>query len=406
MQEIIERLRQEFPILQTSVNGKPLVYFDNAATSQKPRAVIAAIERYYLHTNSNVHRGVHSLSQLATEQYEASRERIRAFLKARSTKEIIFTRGTTESINLVAQCFSKSILKPGDEIIVSEMEHHSNIVPWQMACEQSGAKLKVIPVLDDGTLDLPAYGELLSEKTKLVAVTHISNALGTVNPIEEMIAMAHAVKVPVLIDGAQAIAHTAVDVSGMDCDFYCFSGHKAYGPTGIGVLYGKEAWLEKLPPWQGGGEMIDIVSFKKTTYNQLPYKFEAGTPNIAGVAGLGAAIAFIEALGYPLIQQIEHDLLDYATERLLAFEGLRIIGTAPEKAAVISFLPGDIHPYDAGTILDKFGIAIRTGHHCAQPIMERFGIPGTIRASFSFYNTRKEIDLMAEALEAVYAMFA
>jgi len=401
----IQNIRAQFPALHQEVNGRPLVYFDNGATSQKPQMVIDAITHYYSKENSNIHRGVHFLSQQATDKYEAAREAVRRFINAGSIEEIIFTRGTTEAINLVASCLERSLFKEGDEIIISAIEHHSNIVPWQMACEQSGAILKVIPVLDSGELDMDAYRDLLNEKTKLVAVNHISNALGTVNPIEEMIPLAHAKGALVLIDGAQAVPHTRVDVQALNADFYCFSAHKMYGPTGVGILYGKKDILEKMPPYQGGGEMIKEVRFEGSTYNDLPFKFEGGTPNIAGGIGLEAAIRFMEELGVDNIAKQEDELLAYVTEKLKALGGIRFIGEAKNKAGMVSFIMEGIHPYDAGSTLDKLGVAIRTGHHCAQPVMARFDIPGTIRASFAVYNTKEEIDVFIAGIQRVKLMF-
>jgi len=401
----IQNIRAQFPAIHQEVNGRPLVYFDNGATSQKPQMVIDAITHYYSKENSNIHRGVHFLSQQATYKYEVSREAVRRFINAGSIEEIIFTRGTTEAINLVSSCLARSLFKTGDEIIISAIEHHSNIVPWQMACEQSGAILKVIPVLDSGELDMDTYRDLLNEKTKLVAVNHISNALGTVNPIEELIPLAHAKGALVLIDGAQAVPHAKVDVQALNADFYCFSAHKMYGPTGVGILYGKKDILEKMPPYQGGGEMIKEVKFEGSTYNDLPFKFEGGTPNIAGGIGLEAAIRFMEELGVENIAKQEADLLAYATEKLKAIGGIRFIGEAKNKAGLVSFLMEGIHPYDAGTTLDKLGIAIRTGHHCTQPVMDYFGIPGTMRASFAVYNTKEEIDIFIAGLERVKLMF-
>ena len=401
----IQNIRAQFPALHQEVNGKALVYFDNAATSQKPQMVIDAITHYYSKENSNIHRGVHYLSQQATNKYEAAREAARRFINADSIEEIIITRGTTEAINLVSSCLARSLFKEGDEIIISAIEHHSNIVPWQMACEQSGALLKVIPVLDSGELDMDAYEGLLNEKTKLVAVNHISNALGTINPIEEMIPLAHAQGALVLIDGAQAVPHTKVDVQALNADFYCFSAHKMYGPTGVGILYGKKEILEEMPPYHGGGEMIKEVTFEGSTYNDLPYKFEGGTPNIAGGIGLEAAIHFMEEVGIENIAKQESKLLKYATKKLKEIGGIRFIGEAKNKAGLVSFLIEGIHPYDAGTILDKLGIAIRTGHHCAQPVMERFNVPGTIRASFAVYNTREEIDIFIAGINRVKIMF-
>lgn len=401
----IQNIRAQFPILQQEVNGRPLVYFDNGATSQKPQMVIDAISQYYSKENSNIHRGVHFLSQQATNKYEAAREATRRFINADSIEEIIITRGTTEAINLVASCLSRFLFKAGDEILISAIEHHSNIVPWQMACEQTGAVLKVIPVLDSGELDMDAFKSLLSEKTKLLAVNHISNALGTINPIEEMIALAHTKGALVLIDGAQAVPHTKVDVQALNADFYCFSAHKMYGPTGIGILHGKKEILEKMPPYHGGGEMIKEVTFEGSTYNDLPYKFEGGTPNIAGGIGLEAAIRFMEEVGVENIAKQEADLLAYATQKLLEVGGIRFIGEAKNKAGLVSFLIDGIHPFDAGTILDKLGIAIRTGHHCAQPVMARFDIPGTMRASFAVYNTKEEIDVFIAGINRVKIMF-
>ena len=401
----IQNIRAQFPALHQEVNGKPLVYFDNGATSQKPQMVIDAINQYYSKENSNIHRGVHFLSQQATDKYEAAREATRRFINADSIEEIIITRGTTEAINLVSSCLARSLFKTGDEIIISAIEHHSNIVPWQMACEQSGAILKVIPVLDSGELDMDAYRDLLNEKTKLVAVNHISNALGTINPIEEMIPLAHKKGALVLIDGAQAVPHAKVDVQDLNADFYCFSAHKMYGPTGVGILYGKKDILEKMPPYHGGGEMIKEVKFEGSTYNDLPFKFEGGTPNIAGGIGLEAAIRFMEEVGVENIAKQEADLLAYATEKLKAIGGIRFIGEAKNKAGLVSFIMEGIHPYDAGSTLDKLGVAIRTGHHCAQPVMDRFGIPGTMRASFAVYNTKEEIDVFIAGVERVKLMF-
>ena len=401
----IVAIRKDFPILNVEVHGKPLVYFDNAATTQKPQQVIDALIDYYSCYNSNVHRGVHYLSQLATDAYEGARSKIANLLNASTASEIIFTRGTTESINLIAFSFGEAFVHEGDEIIVSTIEHHSNIVPWQLLCQRKKAVLKVIPVLDNGVLDLVAYRNLISDRTKIVAVGHISNALGTINPIVEMIKVAHEHNVPVLIDGAQGLPHGKVDVQALGCDFYCFSGHKMYGPTGIGGFYGRTELLEQMPPYQGGGEMIKDVSFAGTTFNDLPYKFEAGTPNIADTIGLVAAVEYIERIGWEAIEKQEHALLLYATEKLIQEGGITIIGTAPDKASLISFLIDGVHPLDAGTIIDHFGIAIRTGTHCAQPLMERFGITGTIRASFSFYNTTEEIDSLMAAIRKVKQMF-
>ena len=401
----IEQLRREFPALQQEVNKRPLIYLDNAATTQKPKAVIERILQYYSKENSNIHRAAHFLSQQATEAYEEARKTVQMFLNAAFSHEIIFTRGTTEAINLVAYSYAKKFIKAGDEIIISAMEHHSNIVPWQMACENHGAVLKVIPMDDKGVLDMEAYRKLLNSKTRMVAVTHVSNALGTINPIREIIDLAHEKDIPVLIDGAQALSHMKVNVQELDCDFYCFSGHKIYGPMGVGVLYGKEDWLNQLPPYQGGGEMIKEVTFEKTTYNELPFKFEAGTPNVGDVLGMEAAIRFLSYLRFDEIAMHENELLDYATKRLSELDNVRFIGTAPEKTSVISFVFTDIHPYDTGTILDKLGIALRTGHHCAQPVMDFFGVPGTVRVSFGVYNSKQEIDKLIEGLLKVREMF-
>jgi cysteine desulfurase/selenocysteine lyase len=401
----ITSIRSDFPILGVEVNGKPLVYFDNAATTQKPQQVIDALVEYYTKYNSNVHRGVHHLSQLATDAYEGARLKMAKLMNAPSASEIIFTRGTTESINLIAFSFGEAFVNEGDEIIISAIEHHSNIVPWQLLCQRKKAVLKVIPVLDNGVLDLEAYQELFSNRTKLVAVGHISNALGTINPIAEMIRMAHEYAVPVLIDGAQGLPHGRVDVQALGCDFYCFSGHKMYGPTGIGGFYGRLELLDQMPPYQGGGEMIKEVTLAGTTFNDVPYKFEAGTPNIADAIGMATAVDYLETIGWEAIEKQEHALLLYATEQLIREGGITIIGTAPDKASLISFLIDGIHPLDAGTILDHFGIAIRTGNHCAQPLMDRFCITGTMRASFSFYNTFEEIDSMMTAIRKVKQMF-
>ncbi|TAE52635.1 MAG: cysteine desulfurase [Bacteroidetes bacterium] len=402
----VETIRQDFPALHQMVHGKPLVYFDNAATSQKPSLVIDRIRKYYERDNSNIHRGVHYLSQQATEMYEEARKKIQTLINARQSYEVLFTKGTTEGINLIAYSFGQKWIKPGDEIIVSALEHHSNIVPWQMMCERTGAQLRVIPMNDAAELDMEAYAGLLNERTRLVATVWISNALGTINPVAEMIRMAHERNIPVMLDGAQALPHMQVDVQALDVDFLTFSGHKMFGPTGIGVLYGKEKWLEEMPPFMGGGDMIEKVSFEKTTYNELPHKFEAGTPHIEGGIGLGAAVDYIQSIGYEAIGKWEADLLQYGTEQLLThFDDIRIVGTAAHKASVISFLVGDIHPYDTGTILDQLGIAVRTGHHCTQPIMTRLGIPGTVRASFAFYNTREEIDRMISGIRQVKKMF-
>jgi cysteine desulfurase/selenocysteine lyase len=397
----VQKVRRDFPVLHQKVHGKPLVYLDNAATTQKPLAVIEAIQHYYLHDNSNIHRGVHTLSERATEAYERVRETARKFLNAASTKEIIFVRGTTEAINLVAQTYGRKNIGGGDEIVITALEHHSNIVPWQMLCEEKGAILRVAPINDQGELLLEDFEKLLNAKTKIVAIAHLSNALGTINPVREIIRMAHARNIPVLVDGAQAAPRLQVDVQALDCDFYAISGHKLYGPTGIGILYGKTKLLEAMPPWQGGGDMIASVTFDKTVYNRLPYKFEAGTPNIADTIGLGAAIDYLNHLGLEEIERHEADLLAYATESVGAISDVRIIGTAREKAGVLSFVMGEIHPHDIGTILDTEGIAIRTGHHCAQPVMQRFNIPATARASFGLYNTREEIDALVAGIRKV-----
>ncbi|WP_281636877.1 aminotransferase class V-fold PLP-dependent enzyme [Flavobacterium marginilacus] len=401
----IQKIRADFPILSQKVNGKPLVYFDNGATSQKPQVVIDAIAKYYQEINANIHRGVHTLSQLATDAYEVSRGKVKNHINAKYTHEVLFTSGTTFGINLVANGFA-SILKPGDEVIVSSLEHHSNIVPWQMLCEKTGATLKVIPMDENGELIMAEYDKLLSPKTKIVTVNHISNALGIINPIKYMIDKAHEVGSAVLIDGAQAVPHLKPDVQALDCDFYAFSGHKMCGPTGTGILYGKEGWLNKLPPYQGGGEMIKEVTFEKTTYADLPHKFEAGTPHIAGGIVLGTAIDYMNEIGFENIQKQELELLEYATKRLSEIDGIRIYGTSENKTSVISFNIDGIHPYDIGTIIDKLGIAVRTGHHCAQPIMNFFCIPGTIRASFSFYNTKEEIDALVEAVKKAQMMLS
>jgi cysteine desulfurase/selenocysteine lyase len=401
----VERVRANFPILAQQIHGKPLVYLDNGATSQKPQAVIDALDRYYSEENSNIHRGVHSLSERATADYEAARAKVRGFINAESDKEIIFVRGTTEAINLVAQSYGRSFLKSGDEIVVSAMEHHSNIVPWQMVCEQVGARLRVIPINHDGEIVMEEYGRLLNDRTKFVAVTHVSNALGTIVPVKEVIALAHQRSVPVLLDGAQAVPHLKVDVRELDCDFYAFSGHKMFGPTGIGVLYGRRTLLEKMPPYQGGGDMISLVTFEKTHYNVLPYKFEAGTPHIAGVVGLGAAIDYLQGLDWEQVAAHEHELLVRGTEALSEIVPLRIIGTAKEKAGVLSFVLDHVHAHDVGTILDQEGVAVRAGHHCAMPVMQRFGVPATTRASFAFYNTLEEIDVLVRAIRRVLKVF-
>ena len=394
----------DFPILDTKVYNRRLVYLDNAATTQKPRQVIDTLTGYYLTLNSNIHRGAHYLAAEATERYEKVRAQVGQFINARSRSEIVFTRGTTESINLVASSFGRAFLHAGDEVIVSGMEHHSNIVPWQLACELSGARLRVIPFSDEGVLDLETYATLFNEHTKMVACTHVSNTLGTVNPVQKVVEMAHSHGVPVLIDGAQAVAHMPVDVQQIGCDFYCFSGHKMYAPMGVGVMYGREELLSQLPPYQGGGEMIKDVTFEKTTYNELPFRFEAGTPSVGDVLGLGAAIDFMQQEGVEKIGRHEEELMHYATERLLAIPGIRLFGTAPHKAGVISFLLGDAHPYDVGTLLDKLGVAVRTGHHCTQPIMDRYGIPGTVRASFACYTTREDVDALVDALNRIAPM--
>ncbi|MEK9750742.1 MAG: cysteine desulfurase [Flavobacteriaceae bacterium] len=399
----VQAIRKDFPILNREVNGRPLVYFDNAATSQTPKQVIDVIVDYYSRYNANIHRGVHTLSQEATDAYERARETLRVHLNAKEASEIIFTSGTTHSINLVANGF-QALLGPDDELMVSEMEHHSNIVPWQMLCEKTGSNLKVVPMNERGELDMEAFDKLLNSKTKLVFCNHVSNALGSINPIEEIINKAHTVGAAVLIDGAQAAPHFKADVQKLDVDFYTISAHKVCGPTGVGLLYGKREWLEKLPPYQGGGEMIAEVSFEKTTYAGLPHKFEAGTPNIAGGIAFGAAIDYMNAIGFERIAAYEHELLVYATEQLKQIEGLCIIGEAEKKASVISFNVGSIHPYDIGAILDKLGVAVRTGHHCAQPVMHHFQIPGTVRASFAFYNTKEEIDSLVEAVKKAVSM--
>lgn len=401
----VEEIRADFPILARTVYGKPLVYLDNGATTQKPRCVVDAITDEYYSVNANVHRGVHFLSQQATELHEASRETVRRFINARSTNEIVFTRGTTESINLLASSFGEAFLGEGDEVIVSTMEHHSNIVPWQLLQMRKGIKLRVIPINDCGELLRDEYERLFTERTRIVCVTHVSNVLGTVNPVKDMIATAHAHGVPVLVDGAQSIPHMPVDVQALDADFYVFSGHKVYGPTGVGVLYGKEEWLDKLPPYQGGGEMIQHVSFERTTFNELPFKFEAGTPDYIGTTGLARALDYVTTLGMDRIAAYEHDLTEYATRRLKEIPGMRIFGEAAEKGSVISFLVGDIHHFDMGTLLDRLGIAVRTGHHCAQPLMQRLGIEGTVRASFALYNTKEEIDALVAGVERVSRMF-
>jgi cysteine desulfurase/selenocysteine lyase len=399
-------LRADFPILAQTVHGHRLVYLDNAASSQKPAAVIEAEAEVYRACYANVHRGVHTLSMRATDAYEAARAKVQRFVNASSVKEIVFTRGTTESINLVAQTYGRRNVGPGDEVLVTGLEHHSNIVPWQLLCEEKGARLRVATLADDGSVRADEFEALFSPRTKLVALAHVSNALGTVNPVREMIARAHARGVPVLVDGAQAVPHLAVDVRALDCDFYAFSSHKMYGPSGVGVLYGKRELLEAMPPWQGGGDMILSVTFEKTTYNELPYKFEAGTPHIAGVIGLGAAVDYLLAAGLERVAAHEHDLLLYGTERLREVRGLRLVGTAPEKAAVLSFVIEGLHPHDVGTVLDYEGVAVRTGHHCAQPVMDRYGIPATTRASFALYNTRDEVDALVRGLRKAVETFS
>jgi len=400
----VESLRDDFPILHQEINGKPLVYFDNAATTQKPLSVIEAIGHYYLDINANIHRGIHTLAERATAEYEATRKEVADFIQAASTEEIIFTKGVTDGINLVANGFAKSILKQGDEVLISTMEHHSNIVPWQMACEATGAVLKVIPINEVGEIIFDEYVKLLGENTKIVSIVHASNALGTINPAKEIIKKAHEFNIPVLLDGAQSTSHLDIAVQDLDCDFFAFSAHKVYGPTGVGVLYGKREWLEKLPPYQGGGEMIKEVSFSKTTYNELPYKFEAGTPNIEGVVALKYALQYVRQVGKANIQIYEMELLEYANSQLLQFDGLKIIGKAKQKVSVVSFVFDGVHHQDLGVILDQQGIAVRTGHHCTQPLMQRFGILGTTRASFALYNTKDEIDMFVLALKKAIKM--
>jgi len=401
----VERIRRDFPILGREVYGKPLVYLDNAATTQKPKCVIDAISEAYCNENANVHRGIHFLSQQATDMMEAARDKVRQFIGAGSTDEIVFTRGTTESINLLASSFAQTFLKDGDEVIISGMEHHSNIVPWQIQAEKYGFKLRIIPVSDSGELDTDAFKAMLSPKTKLVSVTHVSNVLGTVNPVSQIIEQAHSHGIPVAVDGAQSVPHIKVNVQQLGADFYAFSGHKIYGPTGIGVLYGRKELLEKMPPYQGGGEMIKRVTFEKTTYNELPYKFEAGTPDYVGSIALAKALDYVQAIGMDVIADYESELSSYAIEKLRQISGMRIIGNSDHRSAVVSFLVGNIHPSDMGTLLDRLGIAVRTGHHCAEPLMDRFGIPGTVRASFSFYNTKAEIDDLVAGIERVRLMF-
>lgn len=400
-----ENIRKDFPILGREVYGKPLVYLDNAATTQKPRCVIDSISEAYCNVNANVHRGIHFLSQQATDMMEAARDNVRQFIGAGSTEEIIFTRGTTESFNLLASSFSQAFLKEGDEVVISGMEHHSNIVPWQIQAGIHGFRLKVVPVLDNGELDMDAFRALLSEKTRLVSITHVSNVLGTVNPVSEIISIAHSHGIPVAIDGAQSVPHIKVDVQALGADFYAFSGHKIYGPTGIGVLYGRKELLEQMPPYQGGGEMIKRVTFDRTTYNELPYKFEAGTPDYVGSIALASALDYVQGIGMDKIAQYEEELCSYALERLQTIPGMRIIGNASHRSGVVSFLVGDIHPSDMGTLLDRLGIAVRTGHHCAEPLMDRLGIPGTVRASFAFYNTKAEVDALVAGVERVRQMF-
>ena len=402
----VSRIRNDFPILAQQVHGKPLVYLDNAATSQKPQSVLDALNRYYTTENSNIHRGIHYLSEQATADYEESRSKIRRLVNASDDREIIFVRGTTEGINLVAGSYGRANVGEGDEVIISAMEHHSNIVPWQILCQERGAHLRVVPMNDDGELLVDEYERLLGPRTRLVSMVHVSNSLGTINPIRRVIEMAHSRGVPVLVDGAQSAPHMNVDVQDLDCDFFAFSGHKLYGPTGIGVLYGKADLLESMPPYQGGGDMIKSVSFEKTTYNSLPYKFEAGTPNIAGTIGLGAAVDYVSSIGLENIESYEHELLEYGTKALSSISGLRLIGTARKKAGILSFVLDGVHPHDIGTILDSEGIAVRTGHHCTQPVMERFGIPATARASLAFYNTRDEIDALVKGIDKVMEVFS
>lgn len=401
----VAALRDDFPILHQMVNGKPLAYLDNAASSQRPRQVTDAVTHYDQHDHANIHRGVHTLSQRATDAFEGARKRIAAFINATSEREIIFTRGTTEAINLVAQSYARPRLGPGDQILITWMEHHSNIVPWQMVCEQTGAELIVAPIDDHGQLRMDEFERLLGPRTRLVAAVHVSNALGTINPVEDIVKLAHSRNVPVLLDGAQALPHGRVDVRALGCDFYAFSGHKMYGPTGIGALYGREQLLEEMPPWQGGGDMIRMVRFDRTEYNDLPWKFEAGTPNISGAVGLGAAVDYLESVGMDAIAAREAELLEYATQSLLQVPGLRLIGTAEHKASLVSFVLDGVHPHDIGTIVDHDGIAVRTGHHCAMPVMEFFGIPATARASFALYNTEDEIDRLAESLSRAREVF-
>lgn len=402
----IEQIRADFPILSEKIHGKPLVYFDNAATTQKPRQVVEKLTEAYYKYNSNIHRGVHHLSQVATEAHESARKTVQQFIGAQHDHEIVFTRGTTESINLVASSFCETFCQEGDEILISQMEHHSNIVPWQLVAERKKLVLKVVPFLDNGELDMEAYKKMLSDKTKIISIAHVANSTGIINPIKEIINLAHEQNVPVLIDAAQSVPHFKIDVTTLDCDFLVFSGHKMYGPTGIGVLYGKENLLNKMPPYQGGGEMIETVTFEKTTYNALPFKFEAGTPDYIASVGLAEAIRYIETIGMDAIKKHEDELLAYATEQIKTIEGVKIFGEGPHKSGVLSFLINDIHPFDLGTLLDQMGIAIRTGHHCAQPVMDRYKIPGTMRASFAFYNTKVEVDLLIKALKRIVVMFA
>jgi cysteine desulfurase/selenocysteine lyase len=402
----VRRIREDFPLLKQKVYGKPLVYLDNAATSQKPQAVIDALLRFYTQDCSNVHRGVHLLSERATQAYEGVRLKLKRFLNAADTREIVYVRGATEGVNLVAQTFGRQRVEAGDEILITALEHHSNIVPWQILCEEKGARLRVAPINDRGELILEEFEKLLGDRTRLVGVAHVSNALGTINPVKQIVALAHARGIPVLVDGAQAAPHLKVDLRELDCDFYALSGHKLFGPTGIGALYGKARWLESMPPYQGGGDMILSVTFEKTTYNHIPYKFEAGTPNIAGAIGWGPALDYVTSVGIENIASYEHALLAYATEALSQIPGVRLIGTAREKAGVLSFVLEGVHPHDIGTVLDREGIAVRTGHHCAQPVMERFGVPATVRASLAFYNTKQEINALVEGLQRVRAVFA
>ncbi len=401
----VDIVRKDFPILSTTVHGKPLVYLDNAATTQKPRQVLDVLNTYYTAQNANIHRGVHHLSEVATFEYEKARGKVKNFINAAQSKEIIFTKGTTDGINLVAHSYGRKFINAGDEVVISAMEHHSNIVPWQLVCDERGARLKVIPMNDDGELIMEEFEKMLSPKTKIVSVVYVSNSLGTINPVKKIVELAHRHGIPVLIDGAQAVAHLKIDVHELDCDFFTFSGHKLFGPTGIGALYGKSSWLEKMNPYQGGGDMIRSVTFEKTTFNDLPFKFEAGTPHIAGAIGLGAAIEYLHAVGIDAVADYENDLLVYGTESLASLSGLRLVGTAKQKAGVLSFVMDTAHPHDIGTILDREGIAIRTGHHCTQPVMQRFGIPATARASLSLYNTREEIDTLVRGIQKVREIF-